>query len=148
MSKDSVTINLDEIPVYSKFEIARHQLEQSIKFYLDDKDYICAITLAGASEEILGKLLEAKGKENDLTNFVNACVDINELMDGEKIPRKEFVEMANFHRNHLKHIVDGSDVFVTKESARQMIDRALSNFWDLTRGKQSEIMKRYYEVRW
>ena len=147
MFKHSKTINSDEIPIYSKFEIALHQLEQSINFYLDDKDYICAITLAGASEELLGKLLETEGKESDLTNFVNACVDFSGLLDDEKIPRKEFVAMANYHRDHLKHIKDGSDVSIGEESARRIIDRALNNFWTLTNGKQSEIMKRYYEVR-
>ena len=147
MFKDNNTIKSDEIPTYSKFEIALHQLEQSIRFYLDDKDYICAITLAGASEEILGKLVEAEGKENDLTNFINTCVDFSGLINDEKTPKKEFIAMANYHRDHLKHIKDGSDVSITEEFARRMIDRALSNFWTLTGGKQSEIMKRYYEVR-
>ncbi len=45
----------------SKLDIATRQLKRALEFFLDDNDLICSITLAGAAEEILGKLLEKQG---------------------------------------------------------------------------------------
>ena len=51
------TPTLDNLPTYTKTEVAAHQLERALHLFLDENDYVCAITLAGACEEILGKLL-------------------------------------------------------------------------------------------
>jgi hypothetical protein len=52
----------------SKIDAAVHQLDESIKLFLDSKAYVSAITLAGAAEEVIGcategNSLHAKMKE-------------------------------------------------------------------------------------
>ena len=47
------TLNLDEMPTFTKSEVAAHQLERALRLFLAETDCVCAITLAGVSEEIL-----------------------------------------------------------------------------------------------
>jgi hypothetical protein len=137
-------IDLDEIPYYTKLEIAEHQLERAIILFLDEKDYISAITLAGASEEILGKLLNQNKLENELDEIVSSFA--SHFGAGWEEHKKWLIEDANYHRNNLKHVKEGQDISIFPEAASEMIDRSIANYWKLT-GKQSENMKRYYDAR-
>ena len=49
-----------------KTEIARHQIDTAIDLFLEDKDFISALTLAGVGEELTGKLIERAGEARDL----------------------------------------------------------------------------------
>ena len=44
---------------------ALRQLDTALRLYFEGEDYYSVVTLAGASEEILGKLLEDKNLENE-----------------------------------------------------------------------------------
>lgn len=138
------TLNLDEMPPFSKGEVAIHQLERALRLFLDEADYVCAITLAGASEEIFGKLLEKSGKEHSLGSFVKACVALGRVAHGEVWPPKIFVKMANEFRDSLKHYTDGESVTVPKEAAIEILDRAIENYWLLT-GDETPLMRRFME---
>ena len=46
----------------TKADIALSQLNMALSFYLGGRELVSAITLAGAAEEILGKLCERSGK--------------------------------------------------------------------------------------
>lgn len=140
----TATLNLDEMPTFTKREVAAHQLERALRLFLDESDYVCAITLAGASEEILGKLLEKSGQERALGSFVKACVATGKNIHGEEWSPKIFVTMANEFRDSLKHITDGQDVTVPKEAAVAILDRAIENYWLLTDDK-TPLMQRYME---
>jgi hypothetical protein len=59
-------IDLDSLPWYTKQQLAEHQLDRAIRLLLDEKDAISAVTLAGAAEEILGKLVELQGGTHSL----------------------------------------------------------------------------------
>ena len=48
--------------VLTKLEIAERQLNRAISLLIEDSDRVCAITLAGAAEEVLAGLLKAIGK--------------------------------------------------------------------------------------
>lgn len=48
----------------SKLDIATAQLDTAMGLYLEGRDLISAITLAGAAEEILGKLAEKAGTQS------------------------------------------------------------------------------------
>lgn len=140
----SETLNLDEMPTFTKLEVAVHQLERALRLFLDENDYVCAITLAGASEEILGKLLEQSGKEHALGSFVKACIAIGKNIHDEEWPPKTFVTMANEFRDSLKHITDGQVVTVPKEAAVEILDRAIENYWLLTTD-ETPLMRRFME---
>jgi hypothetical protein len=117
---------------YSKLEVAALQLERSIQLLLDEKDYVSSITLAGASEEILGALLEQENKVPSLKSFVSLCKQIGDYEPSDKKIHAEFVNMANYVRNGLKHFGDGEPIEVPKLAAVEMIQRAVSNYLDLT----------------
>ncbi|MFZ2973618.1 MAG: hypothetical protein WA049_13350 [Ferribacterium limneticum] len=138
------TVNLDDLPTFTKGEVAAHQLERALRLFLDDTDYVCAITLAGACEEILGKLLEKSGKEHSLGSFVKACVAIGRNIHGEKWSPKLFVTMANEFRDGLKHYTDGQPITVPREAAVEILDRAIMNYWQLT-GHETPLMRRFLE---
>jgi len=126
----------------SNLEIARRQLDRSITLYLDEKDYVSALTLAGAAEEILGKLLNEEGKEHWLDNiskgalralgFQKKMLDTSEA----KKTKKDIVNLANHHKNRVKHYNDnGTITFTVNAEAAGMIDRAISNYFDFTQSE-------------
>lgn len=134
-------IDLDSLPSFTKQELAKHQLDRAIRLLLDDGDVVCAITLAGAAEEILGKLVEVGGKKHSLQEFIDECLTAGRRL-GENWKSKDFSNIANYFRNELKHYVEGSDITVSAECAYQIINRAAENLWRLT-GQESEQVRRY-----
>ena len=124
--------------------MAEHQLDRALRLFLDDKDYVSAITLAGASEEIFGELLKAQGKEHALDSFIRACVETGKIVFKEDWPRKHFAEMANYFRNGLKHYVDGESISVPRAAAIEILDRAIENCWSLT-GHETSNVRRFME---
>jgi hypothetical protein len=113
------------------YEIAAIQIDRAIQLYFEE-DFVCAITLAGAGEEILGTLLEAQGKENSITEV------LQELKKKEPTYSiKELRDILNLPRNALKHVKE--EVFETnlpiKESSQIMIRRAIINYAQLRKFK-------------
>jgi hypothetical protein len=141
---DTIYIDSDEFPTYSKLEIAEHQLERALDLYFSESDFICAITLAGASEEILRWLLENIGKKSMLDSLAESVVSYGKIIYGEEWNKKEIVSDANYYKDHLKHIKGGEGISITKEAAEEILDRAITNYWNLT-GRQTENMKRFCE---
>jgi len=134
--------NIDQFPIYTKQELAEIQLNRAITLLLDEKDIVCAITLAGAAEEILGKLLERRGGTHALKEFTDDCVSIGKQM-GENWSAKSFADMVNNFRNELKHIASGSEVILPIEAAHEIIHRAAENLRRLS-DHQSELVCRFY----
>jgi len=59
----------------SAIEIAEHQLLAALKLWRDG-DYLSALTLAGAAEEILGKRLRKIGRAYSFEQIRNTIVDL------------------------------------------------------------------------
>lgn len=120
-----------------KIEVAKLQLDTAINLFLDDVDFISSLTLAGASEEILGKLLEREGKDSMLKKLHSWYEDTS----GEEIKYGEFAQKANLARNCLKHatIKEEDELEIYKWEAVQMIRRAMTNYKELT-GNPTETM--------
>ena len=110
-----------------KTDIAVKQLETAIKLFLERKDYICAITLAGASEEILGKLVERVGKKPAIKSSIESLKTIYSI----NISDKELISKhLNFARNTLKHanVTDEDKVELDAQTeAISLILRAIDN---------------------
>lgn len=84
----------------NKTNIALHQIERAILLFLNEKDFICAITLSGAAEEILGTHAKNSGKE--------PCVESQaKLLKNTTLPELKEEEIIHSHlnlaRNALKH---------------------------------------------
>jgi hypothetical protein len=121
-----------------KTEIARHQIDTAIDLFLEDKDFISALTLAGAGEELTGKLIERAGGENMLQKLHAWYAE----KTGEKINFGDFARNANFTRNTLKHANNSeeNELELQRWETVQMIMRAMTNYKELV-GKPSEKMK-------
>ena len=113
----------------SKHELARSQLEVALQFYMQGQEYPAVITLAGAAEEVLGKIAESKGLEPSLKRSVKDLVATAKAAWGFELHEKDFADLQNFARNALKHFSSGGDVRLDFErEAAQMLARALENY--------------------
>lgn len=141
------TLSLESLPWYTKQKVAEHQLDRAIRLLLDERDVISSLTLAGAAEDILGKIVEHQGGKSSLGSFIDECLLMGKLAHGEDWKPGTFVEMRNYTRNALKHHGDGEEVSVTEESACDMLDRAIEN---LARAgaSPSEQVNRYIAYRY
>jgi PP-loop superfamily ATP-utilizing enzyme len=130
-------------------DIAKIQLHEAINLY-DQENYICAVTLAGASEEILSKLvLHYSDADNlrsqTLNNFQNKYPDITvkELNLGRNM-LKHIMEDACEKDINLKHYAEAyillsiGDYFTLQEK----ITKIMSDFWNT---HSDEILNRKFE---
>ena len=54
-----------------KTEVASRQIDTAIDLFLDGKDYLSVVTLAGASEEIVGSLIARAGKKSMIYHLID-----------------------------------------------------------------------------
>ena len=129
-----------EIVTLSADEIAEIQLLASIEVY-GQKNYVAAITLAGAADEILGKRLRQIGKESAFGDIKRSVLSIMEVLpeteeDSEPVETGEADKALSFlinqTRNELKHYSGDQPLeFDIRADASEMIDRAIANFMTL-----------------
>lgn len=116
----------------SNIAVAQVQLTEAIELFVQNK-FLCAVTLAGAAEEILGKLLQCKFQLPTIRASTLAIQELRErtgltVMDG--MSEKEIIDDWNAARNALKHLVGSANDPITMnlcDEAYWMIKRALSN---------------------
>lgn len=129
-----------------KIEVALELLETAINCYMSTKEYFSAIHLAGAAEEIFGKYVRELGGKDILTNFAEAMHKIG-LLDGSELPVKDNKKFLNHTKNTVKHMDDLNDENIEVDAemeARDMIERAISNFIQLKLNPTRTILE-YYE---
>jgi len=139
------------IRAYYVEDAALAQLDVAMRLYFggEEKDLLSVITLAGAAEEVFGKLLKArKNLEPSLETIKKAVVEMHQhiSLDGEPITPREVADRANRARNRLKHwSADEGDMLKLDpaEEARDMLNRAMDNYWMLEQ-KLTSAMERFY----
>ncbi|MGA9665167.1 MAG: hypothetical protein WBQ69_01795 [Gallionella sp.] len=131
--------------ILTKLEVATAQLERALVLFLNESDLVSSVTLAGASEEILGKLLEQCGKKHALSSRVEATVEIARIIQNREANPKAFATLANEVCNGLKHIADGQPVTVTCKASIDIIGRAVENYFALT-DSLSPSMSQFLQV--
>ena len=109
-----------------KTEIARRQIETAIDLFVSDKDFISALGLAAAAEDILGTLLRREGEKSMLENLHAWYQDTTK----EKVAFGDFAAKANLARNTLKHAstAEEDNVEIFRWETVQMLMRALYNW--------------------
>ena len=139
----------------SKIEIAQIQLDRAISLFFNENDYISAITLAGAAEEILGKLLvkENVGKRPALKELIESSIEIHKKFHEEELLEKEIVQVANYYRNNCKHFGSGEDLLFSVDfEAAHLIDRASENYFKLTNSETPGMVRfresNYFSENW
>lgn len=113
---------------YSKIEIALYQLEKAIELYIEGNDYISCITLAGASEEITGRMVQGSGNLSFL-DLVREYYKNDPNIDTSS----KFYKWARRTRNALKHFSTENEtsVYVSRLEAQQYIQAAVVNYMNI-----------------
>lgn len=123
------------IQAHEKQQVALMQLETALRLWSEGTDYYSVVTLAGAADEILGRLLESRGGVTALASLTQASVAIHLIVHGVAGDEKKIADRANRARNALKHFRSGGEHVVEldiHQEAVDMLDRAISNYWALT----------------
>ena len=119
----------------TKREAAFLQLRRAFLLFAYERDYLCTITLAGAADEILGKMARrSNGLEPAIEEEVKIIRDIMQKQ-GYEASDNEVRDDLLYPRNALKHLRIGERediVFDFAEEAEAIIDRAVTNYLAVT----------------
>ena len=116
-----------------KSELAYSQLNVAIEFYTSSKEYPAVVTLAGAAEEIYGKLVQQRGGKTALKGITERLCEMHRAAFNEEPNEKDYVNIRNRTRNELKHIGTGGDFTADLEyEASELLERALHNYREYT----------------
>ena len=131
------------MPSYNRIEIAKAHLNRAIVLFIEENDFINAITLAGAAEEVLGKLV----LEVNLIPAMEQLIDSLHNKFGGSIDKKKIRDdYLNQAKNSLKHFGQGNEKTIELEpenEAISMILRAVTNLF-LVEGKITEHAQIFY----
>jgi hypothetical protein len=119
------------------YDIARIQIDAAIELY-NSGNFICAITLAGAGEEILGKLLPPNAETAMRRLTKKVAPHFPELSE-----KKLTDNHLNLIKNGFKHLIEEiceQDIPI-KLQAIQLIARASSNYAALTKAMTQAMVK-------
>lgn len=137
------------IKSFSKIELAVKQIETAIDIYMSGKDFFSPITLAGAGEEILGRLIEKLGRKTSLSKKTEAFIEVHKIINKKIIDEKSARDNhINKARNSLKHLnakeddEDDSVIMDPVFEAEAMLFRAIENYYAFT-GMLTEKMLAY-----
>ena len=107
----------------TKIDAAVHQLDWAVKLLLDHQEYIPAITLAGAAEEILGQIVGDQAVFKQLKSKFSTDYGIP-----EKVVSQAFLNKTKNWLKHWQNLGDEETVAVDLEGeAVQYIVRGITN---------------------
>ena len=107
-------------------------MEQSLNL-LEGGDPVSALTLAGAAEEILGKIVAGKGRTPRLEYLTEYTTSLFEWAGKPTPSREVLINLENRARNELKHQDDGWNVKVEIDfdyEAESMLLRSMFNHFN------------------
>lgn len=116
----------------TKRRIALIQLEQSVRL-LEAGDPVCALTLAGAAEEIFGHAASRKGHVPRVEYNADWFGSFYDWVKKPRPSKKQLITYLNSTRNHLKHQDDGRNIKVEADfefEAEEMILRCMYNHFN------------------
>ena len=130
---------------FNQLQAAQAQLETALALYLDDNDYLSAITLAGAADNLTGQILAEKGGAHSLSGNAKVFAWLVGKLGGVAPNEKAAITELNDARDWLKHYKPGSVMeFDPKARAQEMLERAVYNVLVLT-GNETELMRRFHK---
>ena len=115
---------------YDRLFLAKKQLDTALDLFLDQKNYPCAIALAGAAEEIFGKALTLGGGNSALDSSYQSIAPTHAILHSAELKKKSFVTDKNYARDALKHLQydRGPTIAIDLEDAAcWMLVRAIQN---------------------
>lgn len=139
---------IEKFPTH--IEIATRQLACALDLYLNGGDLICAITLAGAAEEILGALAKESGKSNSVEKRADRTRELYKFLfpDAPDVSRNVFIRLKNEVRNMMKHKKEPptSGMIDLDRHAGLMIKRAIENY-EVSIGVKTKQMRDFEAER-
>ncbi len=135
----------------NKSRIAIIQLRRAIQLY-NKRDFICAITLAGAADDILGDFALHRQGYNTLDNDKWFWDEIAQDFNKDKPSKGKIKKVNNKVKNHLKHHDNSDDIIVSADfefEAQCKIDSAIKNYWiAFDTFSRDRIIKNYVNQNW
>jgi hypothetical protein len=124
----------------TKLDAAIHQLNVAIRLFLSG-DYLASLTLAGAAEEILGRLSERASKPVAVEFVVNYHLKDTDSALPDKDRKRIIRDVLNSGRNQAKHANDPNETHFDVEQIYplQMIMRAVPMCKDLGVKQSAEV---------
>lgn len=113
----------------SKMTLAREQLEDGIALFLSAR-YVSALTLLGAAEEILSRLIEESEGAHPLEADWHRANSIRSRLGKPHISKRQIFQIYNHGRNTVKHHTPSESRYVQHDrfgEAFMMIQRAISS---------------------
>lgn len=127
--------------ILNKIEIAKRQIDTAIELYFAQKDFVSIITLAGASEEILGNIIKGSGGKR----MIDYLVDLDKHLTGNGRDFNIINKEINGVRNNLKHADTLEDkVEVCSDNANSMLARAVANY-AIAKNEITPLMLKWYD---
>lgn len=126
------SLGITEVETFRKDEIAKIQLAELIELFVAE-NFICAITLAGASEELFAGLVRSQGKSPAIEDSyiqIESIQDETSLNVMERKKKRDVIRDWNHVKNRTKHHdKDESEVieFNACDEAYWLIKRSLAN---------------------
>ena len=119
---------------YQRVDLAIEQLDTALELFLTDQSLAAVLTLAGAAEEILGKAISLKGRQDALRYKYDVLNSTHQALHGKPLEWKQFSDGENRARNALKHMRSLSEDTITTDlhgAALWMLVRARANYHEL-----------------
>ncbi|OGU16401.1 MAG: hypothetical protein A2076_03195 [Geobacteraceae bacterium GWC2_53_11] len=134
--------------VYTRLELATNQLEAAIGLFVAGRDRFSVITLAGAADVILSRLVINTGREN----FTESVLLSEVAQGGTDLTREGVGKEINdtLSINHLKHMDDDDDGYIDidlEECALAAILKALANYVTLAGRNDAFVQAFLYWVK-
>lgn len=131
-----------------KSDIAKNQLETSVKLFLSGRDRSSVITLAGAATGILETLVSNSGKEP----FVDYARKVHRELAGQTPKRQVYAHHISKKTGVIahKHMSKGDPETVELDLEKMACDaliRALADYATLN-GQDEPFVKAFYQWAW
>lgn len=126
---------------YSRLELASNQLRTAIGLFIAGRDRFSVITLAGAADVILSRLVLNQGKQN----FTDIMLKLETEAGNPEKSREVFGREVNdmLFINQLKHMDAADDGYIEldpEECALAAILKAIANHIELVGRQENFIM--------
>jgi hypothetical protein len=134
--------------IHNQLDAARDQLDDAIELYFSGRLYSAA-TLAGASDNVLGQMLQALDQKHALRHEVSATLALSYGGSyDDAAARAPIVALANYERDWLKHYKadEQNCEFDAEDAAASLINRAMTDCFKLTE-RETPQMERFKNHR-
>jgi hypothetical protein len=126
---------------YSKLQVATQQLDTALRLYFQREEYFSVVSLAAAAEEILGVYLERHKQPNAFQQALDSSLRMYRWLYKTEGSRDSMHKTINRVKNAAKHMKGQNDVTLVcdaREEAKEVLDRAVCNYYSLMEFEELE----------